>query len=80
MAKVYNIDNNDLNADWIKTRTWDLPTDPEHLARLFGPDWYDTLSRLPAWQAAPPEVKSAWRTPSAGLTQPEQDPFAKWFD
>lgn len=53
------IDDSDLNADWIKTGTWDLPTDPAELEALFGPDWYATLSRLPAWQAAPPQVKAA---------------------
>lgn len=53
------VDDSDLNADWIKTGTWDLPTDPAELEATFGPDWYATLSRLPAWRAAPPEVKAA---------------------
>lgn len=53
------VDDSDLNADWIKTGTWDLPTDPAALEATFGPDWYATLSRLPAWRAAPPEVKAA---------------------
>lgn len=64
------IDNNDRNADWIKTLSWDLPTDPETLARMFGDDWYARLSRLPAWDAAPANLKAMGK--SVG-------PFAAWF-
>ena len=56
---LLNVDDSDLNADWIKTLRWDLPTDPEALRSLFGDDWAAQLSRLPAWLAAPAEVKAA---------------------
>lgn len=54
----FNIDSTDGNADWIKTFSWDLPTDPKELEAVFGPNWYAELSRLPAWLAAPPELKN----------------------
>jgi hypothetical protein len=56
---LLDADDSDLNADWIKTLGWDLPSDPEALRVMFGPDWYATLSRLPSWQAAPAEVRNA---------------------
>lgn len=56
---LLNVDDSDLNADWIKTLRWDLPTGPEALRSLFGDDWAAQLSRLPAWLAAPAEVKAA---------------------
>jgi len=57
MTDVPNLDGDDLSADWIKTGSWDLPTDPAALESLFGPDWYAILSALPVWRAAPPEVR-----------------------
>lgn len=59
MTDVTNLDGDDLSADWIKTGSWDLPTDPAALESLFGPDWYAILSALPVWLAAPPEVRNA---------------------
>lgn len=53
------VDDSDWNADWIKTLAWDLPTDPDELTDLFGERWWERLSRLPAWQAAPLSVKMA---------------------
>ena len=54
-----NIDNNDSNADWIKTRTWDLPRTVEGMRAMFGDDWREQIEKLPAWQAAPPELRSS---------------------
>jgi len=59
MAEIVDLDADIEDADWIKTLSWDLPTDPGELAQLFGPDWYSYLSSLPAWKAAPPEVRNA---------------------
>lgn len=59
MSDVWLIDEDIEDADWIKTLSWDLPADPKVLEQSFGPDWYEQLSKLPAWQAAPLEVKAA---------------------
>lgn len=56
-AAIINLDADDESADWIKTLAWDLPTEPDALESLFGPNWRTRLSRLPAWQAAPDSVK-----------------------
>lgn len=53
------VDDSDWNADWIKTLAWDLPTDPDELTDLFGERWWERLSTLPAWKAAPLSVKMA---------------------
>jgi hypothetical protein len=50
---VYNVDNNDRNADWVKVLTWDLPTDPD----FYTSEQLDNLATLPAWQAAPQALK-----------------------
>jgi hypothetical protein len=60
-----NLDDGDLNADWIRTLTWDLPTDPADLAAMYGPDWAKTLSVLPCWAAAPASVRGAVEAKSA---------------
>jgi hypothetical protein len=52
---VINVDDGDMNADWIKTGHWDLPTDPKY----FTQDQLEQLSKLPAWQAAPDNIKVA---------------------
>lgn len=54
-----NLDNNDLNADWIKTRTWDLPRTAEGMRAMFGDNWREQIEKLPAWQAAPIELRSS---------------------
>ena len=51
----------DAEGDWIKTLAWDLPTTPES----FTPEELQLLSTLPAWEAAPPQIKEALQTPSA---------------
>jgi hypothetical protein len=47
----------DGEEDWIKTLAWDLSTDPKDFtqAELL------KLSTLPAWKAAPPQIKAALR-------------------
>lgn len=51
---VVNVDNDDLNADWIKTLHWDLPTDPAYYR---GTDQLARLANLPAGQAMPDELR-----------------------
>ena len=40
-----NLDDSELNADWIKTRRWDLPADPE---------FYRGPTSCNAWPTSPP--------------------------
>ena len=60
--KVWNIDANLRNADWLKTTTWDLPTDKTafiaHLASIN--KTVTEFMALPAAEKmqAPPEQKS----------------------
>ena len=54
----FNIDENPMDADWIKTLSWDLPTTPEGMEAFFGPDWLSIMKPLPAWLAAPESLKS----------------------
>ncbi len=58
MSSIIEIDNNDSNADWIKSLRWDLPTDPDELERLFGYGWRERMESLPVWLAAPDSVKN----------------------
>ena len=51
------VDNNDLNADWIKTLSWDLPVTEEGMKRSFGPGWRAKFEHLPAWEAAPASLR-----------------------
>jgi len=57
-SPIIEIDNNDSNADWIKSLRWDLPTDPDELERLFGYGWRERMESLPVWLAAPDSVKN----------------------
>lgn len=59
--------NDDLNEDWIKTQSWDLGSFDDLLGYL-GVRSADTARQrlalasfmlLPAWQAAPDEIKQA---------------------
>lgn len=52
-----NVDNDDLNADWIKTLSWDLPVTEEGMERSFGAGWRKKFERLPAWEAAPASLR-----------------------
>lgn len=45
----------DGNDDWLHTLAWDLPTDPAY----FTQEQLVNLSTLPAWEAAPDEIKNA---------------------
>lgn len=54
-SDIIDIDADDRNSDWIKTLSWDLPTDPAYFTQ---PE-LEELSTLPAWEAAPEEIKSA---------------------
>jgi hypothetical protein len=58
MAKIILDDTNE-NADWIKTLSWDMSSDP----MAFTQEELEHLSTLPAWKAAPPEIKAALGKP-----------------
>jgi hypothetical protein len=54
------IESNDLYADWIKTLSWDLPTDVESfLLVIGGMQQLDHFMTLPAAQAMPDDLKVA---------------------
>ena len=48
-----NLDDGDLNADWIKTLRWDLPTDPGY----YTPQTLAMIADLPAGRAMPPGLR-----------------------
>ena len=50
-----NLDDSELNADWIKTRRWDLPADPEFYR---GTDILQRLADLPAGAAMPEQLRA----------------------
>ena len=50
-----NLDDSELNADWIKTRRWDLPVDPEFYQ---GTDILQRLADLPAGAAMPEQLRA----------------------
>lgn len=56
---VEDLDADPREADWIKTLHWDLPDDP----RAFTQAELQHLSTLPAWEAAPPQIKDALGDP-----------------
>ena len=53
-----NIDDTLEDADWIKQLRWDLPTTEQGMIFLFGADWLDKVSKLPAWSMAPESLKT----------------------
>jgi hypothetical protein len=58
-AKV-NIDENQRNADWLKTRTWDLPKDKDtFLAVIGGESALEHFMTLPAAEAMPQDLKAS---------------------
>jgi len=64
---MLNIEADQENADWLKTRTWDiwtpgytkLVTTPEELAEAIAPMTVAHFLTLPAAQAMPAELKAA---------------------
>lgn len=52
-----NIDNNDRNADWIKHRAWDFPTNPEAVIAMIGADRWEHFKTLPAYKAMPEHLR-----------------------
>jgi hypothetical protein len=57
MAEI-NLDDSDLNADWIKSRTWDLPTSLTGLLDAVGVDRLDHFLTLPAAKPMPEELRT----------------------
>jgi hypothetical protein len=57
MAEI-NLDDSDLNADWIKSRTWDLPTSLVEFLNLVGVDKLDHFLTLPAAKPMPEELRT----------------------
>ena len=57
MAEI-NLDDSDLNADWIKSRTWDLPTSLAGFLDAVGVDRLDHFLTLPAAKPMPEELRA----------------------
>jgi hypothetical protein len=57
MAEI-NLDDSDLNADWIKSRTWDLPASLVEFLNLVGVDKLDHFLTLPAAKPMPEELRT----------------------
>lgn len=56
----FNIDNSDINADWLRTMSWDLPTDPDYYVQVYGDglaQWFQDIIALPAGHAMPAELR-----------------------
>lgn len=61
------VEDNDEDADWIKLRQWDLPTELVGLLQAIAPgadqraqkDALSHLMTLPAWQAAPDALQQS---------------------
>jgi hypothetical protein len=57
MAEI-NLDDSDLNADWTKSRIWDLPTSLTGLLDVVGVDRLDHFLTLPAAKPMPEELRT----------------------
>jgi hypothetical protein len=57
MAEI-NLDDSDLNADWIKSRIWDLPTSLTGLLDVVGVGKLDHFLTLPAAKPMPEELRT----------------------
>lgn len=54
-----NIDEDQINADWIRARTWDLPTDvDEFLHVVGGPEGLAHFMTLPAALPMPETLRA----------------------
>lgn len=53
-----NLDNNDTNADWLRARTWDLPTTVQGVLNAIGgvENWAH-FKKLPAYKPMPDHLK-----------------------
>ena len=57
-----NFDDSDLNADWLRTMSWDLPRNPRYYIREHGDDlakWFQHIMELPAGMAMPEDLRIA---------------------
>jgi hypothetical protein len=50
---VINLDNNEMNSDWIRAASWDLPRTPESLLYKIGINRWEHFKTLPAFKAIP---------------------------
>lgn len=58
-GKLTNIDSNESNSDWIKSLSWDLPTNAkDFINSIGGPDKWEHFQTLPAFLAMPEELKT----------------------
>lgn len=55
--EVINLDDNDANADWIKTNSWDLPTTLDEFVQVVTPDKWEHFKELPAYSSMPESLE-----------------------
>jgi hypothetical protein len=53
---IWTEDSNE-NADWIKSGSWDLPTNAEEFLRSLGDMTLGNFMKLPAAQAMPDDLR-----------------------
>lgn len=66
---TWNLDETNEDADWIKIKTWDLPTDPEAFLRVIG--GRENLAHfmtLPAAKPMPQDLKAGLGLADASIT------------
>lgn len=55
---MINLDNSIANSDWIKSRTWDLPTNVKGFLNVIGgADKWEHFKQLPAYKAMPESLR-----------------------
>jgi len=75
--RIINLDANPMNADWLRTMAWDLPTEPEVFVRvvLHGQlAMWREFKTSPAYRAMPPELEAAVEAYFAPHKDPEEEP------
>jgi len=55
---VWVEDNND-DADWIKSLSWDLPTEPQEFLQSLGSVTLEQFMQLPASKAMPETLRAS---------------------
>ena len=68
--KRVNIDADLRNADWIRTRTWDLPTDKDMFLAVIAPTPLEHFMTLPAAEAMPDKLRMELGLPHKDAVEP----------
>jgi len=63
------VEDNIRDADWIKTLSWDLPTNVDAFIRFVGEDGVNDFMHLPAAEAMPESLKNALANKGYSIVQ-----------